>query len=107
MATGDCVGLSWSIKKKQQLYFCFISQMTDSPIVKINAIISSNEFRVLWFLLFSKFLSGRREQETTLGGVCEKGPHLPPGGGAGKGRLQYVSESNMNPLGPRVELSGV
>ena len=48
--------------------------MIASPIVKINAVISSNEFRVLWFLLFSKFLSGRPEQETTLGGVCEKGP---------------------------------
>lgn len=81
--------------------------MTASPIVKINAIISSNEFRVLWFLLFSKFLSERGEQETTLGGVCEKGPRLPPGGGAVEGRLQSVSESNMNPLGSRVAVSGV
>ena len=30
-----------------------------------------------------------------------------PGAGAGEGRLQYVSESNMNPLGSKVELSGV
>ena len=32
---------------------------------------------------------------------------LPPGGGAGEGQLQYVSESNMNPLGSRVALSVV
>ena len=73
--------LCWTLLEHlKKISLCFISQMTANPIVKINAIMSSNnashELECCGFLLFSKSVSGREEQETTLGGVCGNGHHL-------------------------------